>query len=62
MEVFYWEKAFHAGKKSGKMTLLPQKNFPVTPLLYSGPGGSTLNRNKPSCILELPPKQEQLYT
>ena len=32
MEVFYWEKAFHPGKKSGKMTLHPQKNFPVMPL------------------------------
>ena len=32
MEFFYREKAFHAGKKSGKMTLPPQKNFPVTPL------------------------------
>ena len=35
---FYREKAFHAGKKSGKMTLAPQKNFPVTPL---GGGGET---------------------
>ena len=33
MGIFYREKAFHAGKKSGKMTLPPQKNFPVTPLL-----------------------------
>ena len=33
MEIFYREKAFHAGKKSGKITLPPQKNFPVTPLL-----------------------------
>ena len=32
MEIFYREKAFHAGKKSGKMTLPPQKNFPVSPL------------------------------
>ena len=32
MEILYQEKAFHAGKKSGKMTLPPQKNFPVTPL------------------------------
>ena len=29
----YWEKAFHTRKKSGKMTLPPQKNMPVTPLL-----------------------------
>ena len=34
MEIFYQEKAFHAGKKSGKMTLPPQKNSPVTPLLF----------------------------
>ena len=33
MEIFYREKAFHAGKKSGKITLPPQKNFPVTPLV-----------------------------
>ena len=32
MGFFYGEKAFHAGKKSGKMTLPPQKNMPVTPL------------------------------
>ena len=32
IENFYREKAFHALKKSGKMTLPPQKNFPVTPL------------------------------
>ena len=32
--IFYREKAFHAGKKkSGKMTLPPQKYIPVTPLL-----------------------------
>ena len=36
MEIPYREKAFHAGKKkSGKMTLPPQKNvFPVTPLRH----------------------------
>ena len=28
------EKAFHDGKKSGKMTLPLQKNFPVTPLYF----------------------------
>ena len=28
------KNAFHAGKKSGKMTLPPQKNFPVTPLSW----------------------------
>ena len=34
MGILYREKAFHAGKKkSGKMTLPPQKNMPVTPLL-----------------------------
>ena len=33
MEIFYQEKAFHTGKKSGKMTLPPQKNFPVTLLV-----------------------------
>ena len=33
MGIFYWEKAFHdAEKKTGKMTLPPQKNMPVTPL------------------------------
>ena len=32
MEIFYWEKAFHAGKKTEKMTLPPQKTFPVMPL------------------------------
>ena len=33
MEIFYREKAFYAGKKkSGKITLSPQKNFPLTPL------------------------------
>ena len=33
MEIFYREKAyFMPGKKSGKMTLPPQKIFPVTPL------------------------------
>ena len=31
--IFYREKAFHAGrKKSGKMTLPPLKNIPLTPL------------------------------
>ena len=33
MGIFYREKTFHAGTKSGKMTLPPQKNMPVTPLL-----------------------------
>ena len=32
MGIFYREKAFHTGKKSGKMTLPPQKNMSVTPL------------------------------
>ena len=32
IEIFYWEKAFHAGKKLGQMTLPPQKHIPVTPL------------------------------
>ena len=32
MGIFYWEKAFYAGEKSGKMTFPPQKNIPVTPL------------------------------
>ena len=31
---------FHAGKKSGKMTLLPQKNMPVTPLARKLVGSS----------------------
>ena len=30
MGIFYWEKAFHVGKKSGKMTLPPLKNIPLT--------------------------------
>ena len=29
MGISYREKAFHAGKKSGKMTLPPLKNMPV---------------------------------
>ena len=33
IRIFYREKAFHFGKKSGKITLPPQKNMPVTPLL-----------------------------
>ena len=41
MEIFYREKAFHARKKSGKMTLPPQKNFPVTPLTVRGCLGAT---------------------
>ena len=32
MEIFYREKAFHGGEKIRKLTLPPQKNFPVTPL------------------------------
>ena len=34
MGILYREKAFHAGrgKKSGKMTLPPLKNIPLTPL------------------------------
>ena len=28
MGIFYWEKAFHGGKKSGKMTLPPLKKYP----------------------------------
>ena len=35
MEIFYWEKAFHAGKKFRKMILPPQKNFPFKPLSWS---------------------------
>ena len=33
--IFYREKAFHVGKKkkTGKITLPPQKNMPVTPLV-----------------------------
>ena len=51
-ENFFWvyqngnflpvKKHFTPGKKSGKMTLPPQKNFPVTPLSASWP---VLNRN-----------------
>ena len=33
MEIFYLEKAFHAGKESGKNDFTPQKNFPVMPLV-----------------------------
>ena len=33
MEIFYRERAFHTGEKSAEMTLPPQKNFPVTPLI-----------------------------
>ena len=29
MRIFYWEKAFHAGKKSEKITLPPMKNIPL---------------------------------
>ena len=32
-EVFYREKNINAGKKSGKITLRPQKNMPVMSLL-----------------------------
>ena len=32
MGIFYPEKAFHAGKKSGKMTLFLLKNIPLMPL------------------------------
>ena len=32
MGIFYQEKSFHAGKKSGNMTLPPMKNIPLTPL------------------------------
>ena len=32
IEIFYRGKHFTPEKKSGKMTLFPQKNFPVTPL------------------------------
>ena len=32
MGIFYREKAFHAGKKSGKMTLPPLKDIPLTPM------------------------------
>ena len=45
MGIFYRKKTFHAGKKSGKMTLPPQKNMPVTPLaaIHMPPSGSTSN-------------------
>ena len=33
MWIFYREKAFHAGKKSGKMALPPLKNMPLMPLM-----------------------------
>ena len=33
--ILYREKAFHARKKSGKMTLPPLKNIPLTPLVTS---------------------------
>ena len=33
MGIFYREKTFHAGKKSGKITLPPQKTMLVTPLV-----------------------------
>ena len=38
MEIYYREKAFTPGKKSGKMTLPPQKKKknPVTPLVTLG--------------------------
>ena len=38
MGIFYRQKTFHAGKKkkTGKMTLPPQKNMPVTPLWCGG--------------------------
>ena len=29
----YREKAFHTGKKTGKLTLPPQKTIPLTPLV-----------------------------
>ena len=32
IRILYWEKAFHVRKKSGKITLPPQKNMPVMPL------------------------------
>ena len=34
MEIFDQEKAFHAGKKSGKMTLPPRKCFLLRPCLW----------------------------
>ena len=34
MGIFYREKAFYAGKKSGKMTWPPLKNIPLKPLVY----------------------------
>ena len=36
------KKHFTSGKKSGKMTLPPQKNMPVTPLITSTNGKSNL--------------------
>ena len=35
MGIFYREKAFLVGKKSGKMTLPPQEKNPLTLLLFS---------------------------
>ena len=32
MEIFYQEKALHAGKKIRKNDFAPSENFPVTPL------------------------------
>ena len=35
--IFYREKAFNPGKKSGKMTLPPLKNIPLMPCLWGKP-------------------------
>ena len=32
MEILYWEKAFHAGKKNQENDFAPSENFPLTPL------------------------------
>ena len=36
MEISTWKKHFTPGKKSGKINLPRQKNFPVTPLITNG--------------------------
>ena len=38
MGIFYRDKAFHTGEKTGKMTLPPPKNYPLTPLVWKYPG------------------------
>ena len=43
LENFTRKSIFHAGKKSGEMTLLPLKNIPVTPLNRNHNNGHILN-------------------